>query len=338
MMPEQNSLLVSYVELKTQLKRVLLKEGFEEEQAELLSKIFAENNLYGKESHGLNRFPSFIDSVRKGFVKKNVEPELISKFNAFEQWDGKLGAGPVNALRCTERAIEIARKFGIGCVALKNSNHWMCGGTYGRKAAEAGFILLSWTNAIPTIPPWGSNDPKLGNNPLVIAIPRETEEIILDFAMSQYSYGKLEILKQQNKFADYDAGFDAQGNITKNPSEVLDTKRALPIGLWKGAGLSLVLDLLASVLSNGNSSFQIGKQGSEYGVSQIFIAINLAMPAIKENSKEIIDEIIKDFHSSKREKENEILYPGEISYKKRNENLKNGISINEFQWKQLLEM
>ena len=337
-MPQDGIIRVNFEELKSQFKRVLIKEGFEDKQAELLSQVFAGNNLSGKESHGLNRFPAFIDSVRKGFVKKNVEPEKISSINAVEQWDGKSGAGPVNAMMCTGRAIELANEFGLGCVALKNTNHWMCGGTYGWKAADAGFIFISWTNAIPLMPPWSSPEPKLGNNPLVIAVPRENGHIVLDFAMTQYSYGQLEMLKLQNKKTGYDAGFDSEGNLTKDPSEVIKTKRALPIGLWKGAGLSLMLDLLASILSGGNSSSRIGKQKIETNVSQVFIAFSMIFPGIKEHAMEIINETINDLHSSKKLDKNEIYYPGEISTRKRKEYLKEGIPLNPVQWKQLLEM
>ncbi len=329
---------INIEELKSQFKRVLLKEGFNDKQAELLSQVFAENNLSGKESHGLNRFPGFIDSVRKGFVKKNVEPEKFSGLNAVEQWDGKSGAGPVNAVLCTERAIELAKEFGLGCVALRNTNHWMCGGTYGWKAAEAGFALISWTNAIPLMPPWGSDEPKLGNNPLVIAIPREEGHIVLDIAMTQYSYGQLEMLKLRNKNTEFDAGFDSQGHLTKDPSEVIKTKRALPIGLWKGSGLSLVLDLLATVLSGGNSAYQIGAQKVETNVSQIFIAFDISSPEIKEHALKIINETLEDLHSSKQINKSMIYYPGETSGRKKKEYLKDGIPLNPAQWKQLLEM
>ena len=336
-MPREN-IIVTFKELKLQFKRVLVKEGFNEEQAELLASVFAENNLSGKESHGLNRFPGFIDSVRKGYVKKNVLPEKISSLSSLEQWDGKFGAGPANAMFCMQRSIELAKEFGMGCVALRNTNHWMCGGTYGWKAAEAGFIYVSWTNAIPMMPPWGSLEPKLGNNPLVVAVPSPNGHIVLDFAMTQYSYGALEILKQKNKNTEYDAGFDSKGNLTKDPSEVLKTKGGLPIGLWKGAGFSLVLDLLASILSGGNSSYRVGKQNIEMGVSQVYIAFNPSLPGIKEHAIGIINETIEDLHSGARIDKNEIYYPGETSATKRKKYLKEGIPLNPAQWKQLLEM
>ena len=77
-------------------------------------------------------------------------------------------------------------------MGLRNTNHWMRGGTYGWKAAEEGFLFMGWTNTMPNMPPWGGDTAALGNNPFVLAIPRPGGHIVLDMAMSQYSYGKLE--------------------------------------------------------------------------------------------------------------------------------------------------
>jgi len=112
----------------------------------------------------------------------------------------------------------------------------------------------------------------------------------------------------------------------------------LPAGLWKGTGLSLVLDLLASILSVGNSAHQIGEQKVETNVSQVFIAFDVSSPAVKEHAIKIINETLEDLHSSRQIGSSKIYYPGETSDRKRNEYLKEGIPLNPVQWKQLLEM
>jgi len=99
-----------------------------------------------------------------------------------------------------------------------------------------------------------------------------------------------------------------------------------------------VLDLLASVLSGGNSSCRVGRQNIEMGVSQVYLAFNPSQPGVKEHAMEIINETIEDLHSSAVLEKNEIYYPGETSAKKRKRYLKEGIPVNAVQWKQLLEM
>ena len=109
------------------------------------------------------------------------------------QWDGQSGVGVLNAMMCTERAMTLASKFGMGCVALANTNHWMRAGAYGRKAANAGFAFIGWTNTNSNTPAWGAVDARLGNNPLIMAVPYGSDAIVLDMAMSQYSYGALDL-------------------------------------------------------------------------------------------------------------------------------------------------
>ena len=128
---------IPFDELKSLLKKVLLEHKFPEAEAEKCADIFAVNTLEGVYSHGVNRFPRFIDYIRRGFVKVGATPELVHSAGALEQWQGNLAPGPLNAIFCTNRAIEIAETNGIGCVAIANTNHWMRGGAYGWQAARS---------------------------------------------------------------------------------------------------------------------------------------------------------------------------------------------------------
>ena len=90
-------------------------------------------------------------------------------------------------------------KFGIGLASLSNTNHWQRGGTYGWHAARKGFIFICWTNTEANMPAWGAKDVRLGNNPFVIAVPYKDEAVVLDFAMTQFSYGKMENYRREGK-------------------------------------------------------------------------------------------------------------------------------------------
>src|SRR5207237_10438384 len=99
------------------------------------------------------------------------EPETLSRDGVTENWDGHLAPGMYTATLAMRRAITLAKENSMGCVAVKNTNHWMRGGTYGWQAADAGYIGICVTNTIANMPPWGGKEPRLGNNPLVIAVP-----------------------------------------------------------------------------------------------------------------------------------------------------------------------
>ncbi|HLO05281.1 MAG TPA: Ldh family oxidoreductase, partial [Terriglobales bacterium] len=165
-------LRVSYQELFDALVRVLLKLGFEPERARLCAQLFTDTTRDGVYSHGLNRFPRFVAMIRNGSIDIHAKPELVTGSGPLERWDGKIGPGNLNANHCMDRTIALAREHGMGCVALANTNHWMRGGSYGWQAADAGMIGICWTNTLPNLPPWGADDPRVGNNPLVIAVPR----------------------------------------------------------------------------------------------------------------------------------------------------------------------
>lgn len=321
---------VEFSRLKEEFKRVLLANGFESEGAELCARTFAENSRDGVHTHGLNRFPTFVRAVKEGLVNPSAEPERISHMAALENWDGHLAPGISNATHCMDRAISLAGEYGIGCVSIKNTSHWMRGGTYGWQAADAGFIGICFTNTIANVTPWGGSEPRLGNNPIVIAVPRADGHIVLDMAVSQYSFGKMQEYKFRDEHLPFPGGYDREGNLSKEPAKIMESQRALPIGYWKGSGLSLLVDVLLTSLSGGRSTAAITAGGSESGVCQCFIAIKTGA-----GNTALIEQIL-DFTKSGHD--DEVRYPGESTLSKRNNYLLEGIPVNEKIWNQVLEM
>jgi 3-dehydro-L-gulonate 2-dehydrogenase len=325
--------------MQSEFKRILLNHQFTEDRANACARIFAVNSLEGIYSHGVNRFERFIRHIQKGHIRVEKQPVLTKAIGALEQWDGQLGPGPLNAQFSTNQAMKIAGEFGLGAVALANTNHWMRGGTYGWQAAKEGFAFIGWTNTEANMPAWGAKDSRLGNNPLVFAVPFQDEAIVLDFAMSQYSYGKMESKKLEGEQLPYPGGFNQKGELSTDPSEILESGQALPIGYWKGAGLSLLLDILAAILSAGLPTHQISRREDEYGVSQVFIAMDLKKLSNYPSIESTISDIIDDLKQSAADKpETRVRYPGEKVVATRNENLKNGIPVNKAVWNNLLNL
>ncbi len=325
---------IQFDDLKNEFKRVLLKKGVSEQMADDVAQMFAETSRDGVYSHGVNRFPRMISYLDKGYIKPEEKPTLVQAMGAFEQWDGNQGFGNTNAKDCMDRAIELAKTNTIGCVALRNTNHWMRGGAFGLQAAEAGCIGICWTNTQQNMPAWGSTERRIGNNPLILSVPREDGHVVVDMAMAQFSYGQLENHRLRGEKLPVVGGYDTEGNVTDDPAEIEKTWRVLPIGFWKGSGLSLLLDLIATVLSGGLSSYEIGKLGDdEYRLSQMFIAIDVEKVASSEFLKKAVDDVLNDIKSAERVNENEeIKYPGEQMLKKRNENIEKGIPVEDSVW------
>jgi 3-dehydro-L-gulonate 2-dehydrogenase len=321
---------VSFETLQSEFKRVLLGVNFTKQKASDCATIFAENSRDGVYTHGLNRFPVFVQNVKKGLINPDAEPTPQEGFGLLERYDGNLAPGMLNARFCMDRAIALANEHGMGCVAIRNTNHWMRGGTYGWQAAEAGCIGICFTNTIANVPPWGGVDPRLGNNPLIIAVPRESGHVVLDMAVSQYSFGKLQQYHDKGEELPLPGGYNKEGKLTTNAGEIMETWRLLPIGFWKGSGLSLMLDLLVTILSQGKSTAEITKSKAEYGVSQVFICIK---PNGNAQTTDLIEQIIAYTKTSGLEDPGKaIRYPGESTLKTRLQNLKEGIPVDEKIW------
>lgn len=320
---------IIYEDLKALFYEKLIKYGASPSLAEESSKLFADNTLDGVYSHGINRFPRVISYIQKGYIKLDAKPTLAESFGAIERWDGNLGMGNTNAAFLTNRAIELAEKYGIGAVAVRNTNHWMRGGSYGWQAADKGMIGIMWTNTAAIMPPWGGKTPKIGNNPFVIAIPRENgEHVVVDTAMSQFSYGKLQTLRLAGKELPVDGGYDENGNITRIPGEIEKTRRILPMGFWKGSSLAIALDLAASLASGGLATKDVAALPAEMGVSQIFIVINNKAMNSLEFSEKLIDETLAFVESSEAIGE-KVRYPGKgsLDYRRRQE--RDGIEVSD---------
>jgi 3-dehydro-L-gulonate 2-dehydrogenase len=215
----------------------------------------------------------------------------------------------------------------------------MRGGTYGWQAALAGFAFIGWTNTTPNMPPWGAASSKLGNNPLIVALPRDHAPVVLDIAMSQFSYGKMERLQLRGEQLPFPGGYDEQGALTTDPSAILQTWRALPIGYWKGSGLALVLDLLAAVLSGGQTTREIGQQKEESGLSQVFLVIDVSRPQGPDAVAQLVTSVIDDLHAAVPAAGGSAArYPGESVLRIREENRRLGVPVDDEVWQTILSL
>lgn len=137
---------VTFEQLKAAFNRVLISRGVDSETADACAEMFARTTESGVYSHGVNRFPRFIQQLENGDIIPDAQPKRITSLGAIEQWDAQRSIGNLTAKKMMDRAIELAADHGIGLVALRNANHWMRGGSYGWQAAEKGYIGICWTN------------------------------------------------------------------------------------------------------------------------------------------------------------------------------------------------
>lgn len=331
---------VSYAEMLKEFQRILEKRGFSEKNAADAASVFADNSLDGVYSHGYIRFPRMVDYLDKGVIDPKVAATCEMSFGAMGRWNGHRGFGPLNARQAMDKACALAHQYGIGLVALGNNNHWLRGGSYGWQAANNVCIGICWSNTTPNMPAWGGRDRKIGNNPIIFAVPQSNgEHVVVDCALSQFSYGKLEEAKLAGKKMPLPCGYDDNDELTTDPAPVMNNLRLAPMGYWKGSGISILLDLISTVLTNANSVQKIGTFGEEIGLSQIMIAIDPGKFNDSETTDGIVHALIENIKSSEPLKGGApVRYPGERDVKVRKENMEKGIPVNDEVWAKILSL
>lgn len=333
-------LRIKYEEAVAVMEKKLIAHGVAADRAHIIADTAAGISRDGIYSHGINRFKRLILSIDSGICDPAASPERIAGFGAFERWDGNHGIGIINAMTCTDRAIELARAHGIACVSLRNTNHWFRGGTYGWRIAEAGMIGIVFTNTKSNMVYHGTLDRVLGTTPLVMALPRSTGPVVADVSLGEYSYGKLQLADLAGKQMDKPAGYDSNDNISRDPMAVMKEARLLPLGEYKGSAINLLLDLIASTTSLGNSACDVRNiPGDENSVSQTFIAINSRAVNDAKDEEEIADRLLSHLLNARPAPGfSAPRYPGQKVLQVRKDNMANGIPVEEAVWQAILDL
>ena len=305
--------------------------------AHRFAEICAGNSLDGVHSHGMNRYPRAIAEMESGLCDARVtKAERVGGFGAMEVWDAHFGVGPLIAEQAAGRAAELAREHGVACVAVRHNSHWLRAGRYALQIADAGLLGLCFTNTCMNLTAYGAKEPSTGNNPLALAIPRKKGSLLMDMAVSQYAYGKLEIMAQQGQMLDSPCGYDARGELTCDPAAIIESGLMLPMALWKGSALSIMLDLAAATLSQGRTSLEIGTPANgEGGMSQVFVAFHPAAVGDMEEVEARVERTLDFLHTLKT---GSVHAPGEGREKTRERHLREGLPVTEQTWEKILAL
>jgi 3-dehydro-L-gulonate 2-dehydrogenase len=321
---------VTFEELLGRVEKVLLSLGMSLERARLGARLTAETDRDGVRTHGIARLPRFVEMVRLGRIDVQAAPVCFARFGGLERWSGRQGAGNLAAWASMARAMELADEHGVGLVALAETSHWMRAGTYGWQAAEAGYAAICWSNTLP---------PALGNNPLVLAVPGDPP-VVLDMAMSQFSYGALAHYAAQGELLPVPGGYDERGALTQDAAAIERTQRALPVGFWKGSGLAFVLDVLGAMLAGGKATHEFSRDPlEEVGQSQVFVAVKATAVATLDEMRRVVAGAIEAVHEATPVHAGVAArYPGEGVLRAREESARLGVAVDERVWEALVKL
>jgi len=236
--------------------KVLMKLGVPEESAFIVADSLVKADLRGVESHGVVRFPAYVERIRRGLINLKPSPKIIREGVSYALIDGDNGLGPVVAVRAMDLAIEKAKKAGCSVVAVFNTNYIGMLAYYALRAVPYRMIGMITCNTPPFVAPPGGREARIGTNPICFAIPTGKEfPIVLDMAISP-PVGKIRLALKKGEKIPEGWALDSEGRPTTDPAEALKGV-LLPVGSSKGFGLGLVVEVLSGVLSGANYSMRI---------------------------------------------------------------------------------
>lgn len=241
------NIVISEEELRQLCIHKFVAAGVDRASASIVADVLVHANLRGVDSHGVLRVEHYINKLIHGGINPKPNVQINRTSSAVGVVDGDDGLGHLVMYRAMEFAIEMAKESGIGAVSIKNSSHCGALSYFVRMAADQEMIGLAVTNTDKMVVPFGGIEPFFGTNPIAFSFPAEQNDpIILDMATSSVAYGKVLDARVKGSSIPDSWGVDSSGVRTTDPHAVT---ALLPFGGAKGYGLSLVVDLLSSVLS-----------------------------------------------------------------------------------------
>lgn len=229
--------------------RLFCAAGVPAAHAETTARRLVEADLRGRTGHGLIRAAPYLERLRAGGMDPLAQPRIQHETPVSAQVDGGNGLGPVTMTAAAEVAIAKARASGVAVVGTVRSNHAGAAGLYPAMAAQQGLVGLYFAVANANgMPPWGGTSPVLGTNPVAVAIPTRAQPFLLDIATTAASHGTIKVARQAGERLPVGWVVDPDGEPITDPNRA-DEGFLVPIGGYKGAGLTIAIGLLAGVLN-----------------------------------------------------------------------------------------
>ena len=262
------------------LQRLFERAGLGDVDARTMAGALVEADLQGLPSHGLLQAPMYLQRLQLGSVSRASNGIVVTDADAIAVIDAAGMFGHLVGDQAMALAIDRAKRFGAGVVAVRNSFHFGAAGRYSRQAIEGECVGLAMCNTRPLMPAPRGATPLVGNNPIAIGLPAGSDsDFLLDMALSEVALGKVRLAAAGGQSIPETWAVDAAGHPTIDPAAAL-AGMLLPAGGAKGFGLALAIDLMASLLSGGPGGGEIGPMYGDltkpFLCSLIFIAIDIA--------------------------------------------------------------
>ena len=318
--------------LKKKIIKIFEKFGLSRNHASISANALINAELVGAYGHGLARLKMYCDRISKKVINPKPKIKIKNISQSISHIDADDSIGFVAADIAIRKAIQNAKKTGIGMVAVKNSGHYGLSGYYAEQAVKNNLIAMIYTNAPPAVAPHGALRSLFGTNPICFATPTGSKTpFILDTSISMINRGKIRVAARNNQKIPVGVALDRYGKPTTDAKKALAGVQ-LPIASFRGSGLAWMVDILSGVLTGGNHAGRVKDPFDDFSgpqnIGHLFIVFksNLFVKNYKTRIKDNI-KTIKKLPKIKGVKE--IMYPGQNKYKRFKKNQKKEIKLSE---------
>ena len=281
------------------------------------------------QGQGLEKFFRYYRRVKNGGIVPNAKMSWLQDGPSYALLNAAKGFGYVSASRAMGRAISKAQQTGVGLVGVRNSNHFGIAGYHALQAAKAGLIGWAFTNAKAEMAPWGAVRPVLGTNPWGIAIPRRGEPpIVLDMALTMSGKGMMRWYMQEGKSMPDNWALTPDGQQTTDPAAAMEGP-VLPIGEYKGYGLSLLTDVLAGVMTGALFAGSVFQDDMNYDVGHMMLAIKPDIFMSMEEFEQRLEVLVAEVKAAPPiDPDRPVRLPGEVEFQRMESRRRNGIPVS----------
>lgn len=331
--------IVAWQDLREYCKNLLMSQGLLEEQAFVAADNLVDADLCGVESHGVSRMTIYMKRLETKVVSSDFKVKTEQEYAGSLEIDACNSMGICVGAYAMNRCIEKAKDAGSCFAAVKHSNHYGMASYYVRMAAEQGMIGITGTNAPPNIAPWGSRQSYVGTNPIALSAPTNGMPMILDMAPSTVAMGKVILAAKLGNSIPEGWALTKEGEPTTDPN--LGMKgTVVPIGGPKGYGLSLFMDVFSGILSGAQFGPHLNNMWNDFehpqDVGHFFIAVDISKFTDPDLFRDRMDTMTAEIKSlPKKDGVREIMVPGELEYRRKEERKKNGIPLSTVVYEEL---
>ena len=320
------------------VKKILIKHKLSSHHAEISARALLNAEIVGAYGHGLSRLKMYCDRIRKNVINPKPKIKIKKISQSISHIDADNGIGFVAADIAIKKAIQNAKKTGVGLVAVKNSGHYGLSGYYAEQAVKKNLIAMIYTNAPPAIAPHGARKSLFGTNPICFGTPTDSKvPFILDTSISMINRGKIRVAARNNQKIPEGVALDKFGKPTTDANKALYGVQ-LPIAGFRGSGLAWMIDILSGVLTGANHAGRVKDPFEDFtgpqNIGHLFITFKTNL-FVKDFNNRIKDNIKKIKKLPRIKGVKEIMYPGQNKHNRFKINSKKEIKINKIVKKEL---